>query len=46
MKLKEAEAFAVVYESLVDKGFDGMAAAMETLLNHGMQIEREQHLNA
>jgi len=46
MRIKEAEAFAVVYESLVEKGFDGMAEAMQTLLNHGMQIEREQHLNA
>lgn len=46
MKIKEAEAFAVIYESLVNKGFDGMAEAMQTLLNHGMQIEREQHLNA
>ena len=46
MKIKEAEAFAMVYESLLDKGFDGMAEAMEILLNHGMKIEREQHLNA
>lgn len=45
MKTKEAEAFAMVYESLLDKGFGGMAEAMEILLNHGMKIEREQHLN-
>lgn len=46
MKTKEADAFASVYATMAEKGFDGMAEAMQVILNQGMQIERERHLNA
>lgn len=46
MKIKEADAFENVYSTMVEKGFDGMAEAMQIMLNQGMQIERERHLKA
>ena len=37
---------AEVFQSLAEHGFDGMAAAMEVLLNECMKIERRQALGA
>ena len=33
-------------EVLNTEGFDGMGSAIQILLNHAMQIERQRHLNA
>src|ERR1700722_15346103 len=35
-----------VLELLIENGFDGMAHAMELLINAAMALERQQHLNA
>jgi transposase-like protein len=38
--------FNEVFQSLSEQGFDGMAQAMQVLLNECMKIERQQALNA
>ena len=38
--------FHEVLELLVDHGFEGMARAMQTLLNEAMKLERSQVLGA
>ena len=35
---------SLVYEVLVDSGFDGLADALTLLLNEVMRLERSQHL--
>ena len=39
-------AWRQVLELLVEQGFEGLAAAMQTLLNEAMKLEREQALGA
>ena len=39
-------AYAAVLEALIESGFEGMAAAMELLLNEAMKLERSQFLGA
>jgi len=40
------DGFQEILELLVDHGFDGMAQAMQTLLNEAMKLERSQVLGA
>lgn len=46
MKVRELDSFDLVYNTLAEQGFDGMAQALELILNHGMRIERERYLQA
>ncbi len=38
--------FDDLMELLIDQGFEGMASAMQVLLNEAMKIERSEHLSA
>lgn len=42
----DSRAYAAVLEVLIENGFEGMAAAMEVLLNEAMKLERSQFLGA
>lgn len=46
MKVSALDSFDMVYNTLAEQGFDGMAQALELILNHGMRIERESYLQA
>ena len=37
---------AAVVQLLANEGFEGMASAMQLLLNEAMKLERAQYLNA
>ena len=37
---------AAVVQLLANEGFEGMANAMQILLNEAMKLERSEHLNA
>jgi transposase-like protein len=41
-----ADAFQEILELLVDRGFEGLAQAMQTLVNEAMKLERSQVLEA
>src|SRR5690606_11304429 len=41
-----SNSFEQVFQSLAEQGFDGMAQAMQLLLNEVMKIERQQALGA